>query len=90
MSKTYYDVNPMSELKDHLIGTEEGERYLKAVASGEREPDCTDNPLDVYADSSHVTAYHIYNKGKYVIAGKSSWFFCYHSTLVRDSFPANV
>ena len=39
-----WDVRPISELKDHLLGTENGLAYGEAVRNRHRVPDSADDP----------------------------------------------
>ncbi|KAI9730269.1 MAG: hypothetical protein M1834_006033 [Cirrosporium novae-zelandiae] len=50
-SDNFYDVQEVSELKDSLLGTAEGEHYEKEVANGDRTPDNPDDPLNCGGES---------------------------------------
>ena len=71
MSRKYWDVNHVSELKDRLVGTGEGYRYLDATKTHNKRPEKPDSPFeDDY--SSHVSVWYIAIQGKYLMTGKSS------------------
>ncbi len=63
----YWDVRPVSELKDTLLGTSEGCHYQQAVSVGDRAPDNPDDPLKGGGDS-HVSVVHVMAQGKYFMA----------------------
>lgn len=65
----YWDVRPVSELKDTLLDTAEGSQYQQAVAAGERIPDIPDNPLKG-GGNSFVSVVHVVSQGKYFMARK--------------------
>ena len=64
ISNSYWDVNDISELKDSLIGTQDGEKYLESVQNGSRQRDNPDNPLHVERHS-HVSVAYVVAQGKY-------------------------
>ncbi|MCJ1390341.1 hypothetical protein MMC18_003200 [Xylographa bjoerkii] len=66
MAESYWDVQSISELKDTLVGKDEGERYLKAVISGGQQPDEPDSPL-TDGFSSHVSVVYIAMQGKHLM-----------------------
>ena len=70
MAESYWDVCLISELKDTLVGSDEGERYLEAVDAGEQQPDKADSPFSD-AFSSHVSVVYIATRGKHLMTGMS-------------------
>ncbi|MCJ1379775.1 hypothetical protein MMC17_002878 [Xylographa soralifera] len=66
MAECYWDVHLISELKDNLVGKDDGERYLEAVDAAEQQPDKPDSP---FSDgfSSHVSVVYIATQGKHLM-----------------------
>ena len=71
MAESYWDVCLISELKDTLIGNENGKRYLDAVDAGDQQLDKADNPFND-AFSSHVSVVYIATRGKHLMTGRWS------------------
>ena len=69
--ESYWDVRPISELKDRLLGTPDGSQYQQAITAGERLQDIPDDPLKGGGDS-FVSVVHVMAQGKYFMARKSS------------------
>lgn len=69
--ESYWDVRPVSELKDRLLDKTEGSQYQQAVAAGDRIPDIPDDPLKG-GGNSYVSVVHVMAQGKYFMARKSS------------------
>lgn len=67
----YWDVRPVSELKDRLLDTTDGSQYQQAVKAGKRIPDLPDDPLKG-GGNSYVSVVHVMAQGKYFMARKSS------------------
>ena len=68
MADSYWDVENVSELRDILIGTKTGEKYLEAVRDGNQKPEIPDDPFgDI---RSHVSLPLVIAQGRYVTAGK--------------------
>lgn len=59
-----WDVQPMSELKDDLIGTAEGMQYEEDVREGRRPAHLADNPCDI-STTSMVSTSNILAASKY-------------------------
>ena len=68
MADSYWDVEIVSELRDSLIGTKAGEKYLEAVRNGSRKPDTPDDPFQDL--KSHVSLPLVVAQGRFVAAGK--------------------
>ena len=66
-SSRFWDVKPISELKDSLLGTVKGQDYESAVKLRTRKPDTCDDPLSVQ-DDSHVTTVLVVQRGKHRVA----------------------
>jgi Fungal specific transcription factor domain len=64
MNDEFFDTRPISELKDMLYGTDEGEVYEAAVASGQRPPDDPDNPTTRKWES-HVSVVYLLSRARY-------------------------
>ena len=64
-----WDVKPVSEAKDHLIGTSEITEYEKEVAEGKREPMLADSPDDPNQPSL-VSTSGIFAVGKHLACGE--------------------
>ena len=64
MNDNYFDTRPVSELKDILHGTEDGDAYEADVASGKRPPDEPDDPTTREC-TSHVSVTHMIAKARY-------------------------
>lgn len=64
MNEAFFDTRPISELKDSLYGTEDGEAYEAAVSSGQRSPDDPDNPTTRKWES-HVSVHYLLAKARY-------------------------
>jgi hypothetical protein len=67
--ESYWDVKPISEIKDKLLGTPEAKSYLDAVSKRRRPLDNPDEPL-AQVRSSMVNVSFVANVGKYSYAGK--------------------
>ncbi|MCJ1402365.1 hypothetical protein MMC11_005585 [Xylographa trunciseda] len=67
MAESYWDVHYISELKDVLVGKDDGERYLEAVDAGEKQPEKPDSPFNDDF-SSHVSVVYIATQGKHIMA----------------------
>ena len=81
--ENYWDVRVTSELKDTLIGTQEGDVYEKMVQEGVRKPDRPDDPS--VCGSSIVNVHYISAKGKYVMARK-----CLILNLMKSLISSNA
>ncbi|MCJ1419820.1 hypothetical protein MMC32_006176 [Xylographa parallela] len=66
MAESYWDVCLISELKDTLVGTDDGERYLAAVDTGKQQPDKADSPFNDGC-SSHISVIYIATQGKHLM-----------------------
>ncbi|MCJ1284823.1 hypothetical protein MMC26_004160 [Xylographa opegraphella] len=66
MAESYWDVCLISELKDTLVGNDDGKRYLEAVDAGEQQPDKADSPFSD-SFSSHVSVVYIATQGKHLM-----------------------
>jgi hypothetical protein len=64
MNDEYFDTRPISELKDMLTGTEDGETYEADVAAGRRPPDDPDNPT-TRKWTSHVSVVYLVARARY-------------------------
>ena len=64
MNHDYFDTRPVSDLKDMLYGTEEGDAYEADVASGKRPPNDLDDPTKLEC-TSHVSIAHLIAKARY-------------------------
>lgn len=64
MNEDFFDTRPISELKDMLYGTEDGEAYEADVAAGKRPPDDPDNPT-TRQWTSHVSVHYLLAKARY-------------------------
>jgi hypothetical protein len=69
IDETSWDVQPMSEGKDHLLGTPELLEYEALVADGKREPMAASNGLEE-GKRSLVTASGIWAGVKAKLAGR--------------------
>ena len=69
MPESYWDVENIGELRDSLIGTRAGEKYLEAVRNGNQKPDRPDDPL--LDTKSHVSLPLVVARGRFVAAGTS-------------------
>jgi hypothetical protein len=70
--ENYWDVKPISEIKDNLLGTPEAKVYLDAVSKRRRSLDNPDEPL-AQVRSSMVNVSFVANQGKYAFACKCSF-----------------
>ena len=63
----YWDVRPIAEVKDPLLGTPEAAQYLQDVASGTRPPDRCDDPI-MGGKGAMVSPVMIASRGKHIFA----------------------
>ena len=68
--ESYWDVKPISEIKDKWLGTAEARAYEESVAKRKRSRDNPDEPL-AQVKSSMVNVSFVANVGKYAYACKS-------------------
>ena len=73
---TFWDVRLISEIKDNLVGTPEGQAYEDAVEQGLRKPDEPDDPTSEETHSMVSTAY-LVTQGKHFKACKSDLGFSF-------------
>ena len=66
-SSRFWDVNPVSELKDSLLGRAKGQEYESAVKLGTRPPDDCDDPFSMN-DDSHVHVHLVVQRTKHIVA----------------------
>ena len=62
---SFWDVRPVSEVKDSLFGSQEAQQYLHDIESGRRDPDVCDDPING-GIQSHVSSALVLNRGKHV------------------------
>lgn len=63
----YWDVKPIAEIKDPLLGSDEATQYLRDVASGARNPENCDDPIQG-GNASYVSPVLVLNRGEHIHA----------------------